>query len=50
MMCNARVEQSSDEPPIIPVMFHVCEPIFVNPCSYDSCYQVLREIGKIKQA
>ena len=49
MMCIPREEQSSDEPPIIPVMFHVCEPIFVNPCSCDSCYQVLREIGK-KQA
>ena len=31
---------------ILALMFHVCEHIFVNPCSYESCYQVLHEIGK----
>ena len=41
-------EVGNDDPArcVEPTKYSVLQPIFVNPCSYDACVTVLREIGR----
>ena len=45
-MSKIDTDDTSGASQIVPVGYHVAQPIFVNPCSYDACLTILRELGR----
>ena len=45
-LLSETLEESTAHDGVDPVKYFVKDPVFVNPCSYEACLSVLRDIGK----